>query len=84
MKHTSEAGSKPPVTADGGKEPDFPWSSEAIHEPCLKSEGRGRGKAVRRDGTGQLRNKKKAGGRVEQCWALCSHQVWLYKYLSLI
>lgn len=84
MKHASEAGSKPPVTADGGREgPDFPWNRESIHAPCLKSKGRGRDKAVRRDGTGQLRNKK-AGGRVEQWWALCSRHMWLYKYLSLI
>lgn len=69
MKHTSEAGSKPPVTADGGKEPDFPWCSETVHEPCLKSEGRGRDKAVRRDGTGQHRTRRRlvvgwsSGGR---------------------
>lgn len=83
MKHASEAGSKPPVTADRGKGPDFPWNRESILAPYLKSKGRGRDKSVRRDGAGQLRNKK-AGERVEQWWALCSHHMWLYKYLSLI
>lgn len=62
MKHASEAGSKPPVTADRGKGPDFPWNRESILAPYLKSKGRGRDKSVRRDGAGQLRNKKAGGG----------------------